>query len=71
MTRKSIKVTEIENGHKYFTIYEVRVKKLNGEVVVHDRYLNEKDAEKAQEFVYEHLNNLYTCAYIIEEIVWC
>ena len=71
MTRKSIKVTEIENGHKYFIIYEVRVKKQNGEVIVHDRYLNRKDAEKSQDFVYEHLNNLYTCAFIMEHEVWC
>lgn len=71
MTRKSIKVTEIEGGHKYFTIYEVHVKKLDGEVIVHDSFLNKKDAEKDQDFVYEHLSELYTCAFIIERMVWC
>jgi hypothetical protein len=69
--KKQIKVQALENGQNYFTIYEVRVTKNDGETITYDRYLNKKDAEKSVEFVYEVHQNLYKTAWIRESIVWC
>ena len=68
---KSIKIQQLKNGQKYFYIYEVRVKKHEGEYVTYDRYLNEKEAEKSVDFIYEVHAELYQTAWIRRQIVWC
>lgn len=61
---KSIKIQQLESGHKYFEIYEVRVQKYDGSVITYERYLNKKEAEEALEFVHEVHSYLYKSAWI-------
>lgn len=69
---KQIKIqTTTELGQKYFFIYEVRAKKLDGEIITVERFLNKKDAEKEVDFVYEQYKDLYNTAWINEQFVWC
>lgn len=69
---KQVKIqTTAEFGQKYFFIYEVRAKKLDGEVITVERFLNKKDAEKQVDFVYEQYKGLYNTAWINEQFVWC
>lgn len=68
---KSIKIQVTEDGQKYFIVYEVRVKKHDGEVCTYDRFLKKVDAEDAQETVYRFHQKLYKTAWIREQIVWC
>ena len=68
---KSVKVTEIENGSKYFIIYEVRAKKHDGTTVVSERFLSRKKAEEYMDLAERIFTNLYEVVYIIEEMVWC
>ena len=68
---KQVKIQATENGQKYFVIYEVRVKKIDGDVITNDRFLNKKDAEKQVEFIYDVYKELYTTAWIIEQFIWC
>ena len=69
--KKQIKVQETESGLRYFIIFEVHVKKHNGEVVVKDRFFSEKDALKDRDFVLEDMSELYKCAWVVSQIVWC
>ena len=70
-TRKSIKVT-VDDGVKYFVIYEVHAKKLiDGEVITTDRFLNKKDAEQKIDFNDRYMKELYEFSYIYEQWVWC
>ena len=71
MARKSIEIETTENGIKYFSIYELRVKTQDGETITYDRYLNRKDAEESQDFVYKHLGDLYEESWIRVQMVWC
>ena len=68
---KQVKIQATENGQKYFVIYEVRVKKIDGDVITNERFLNKKDAEKQVEFIYDVYKELYTTAWIIEQFIWC
>ena len=68
---KQVKIQATENGQKYFVIYEVRVKNIDGDVITNDRFLNKKDAEKQVEFIYDVYKELYTTAWIIEQFIWC
>ena len=68
---KQVKIQATENGQKYFVIYEVRVKKIDGDVITNDRFLNKKDAEKQVEFIYDVYKELYTTAWIRESFIWC
>lgn len=69
--KKQINIQKTEREQKYFFIYEVKAVKHEGEVVVYERFLNEKDAEEDKNFVLEHMTELYRNAYIMKEIVWC
>lgn len=68
--KKQITVQTTGN-QKYFTIYEVKAIKPNGEKVVYERELNKKAAERDLEIIHNDLSKLYTGGYIIEQIVWC
>lgn len=68
--KKSINIQVLGN-QKYFTVYIVKAVKHNEEVVVYDSFLYEKDAIEAQEFIYEHMTELYRNAFIREEMIWC
>lgn len=69
--KKQVNVQVTEGGYKYITIYEVRAKKHDGEVVTEDRYLNEDDAKKDLEFARDHLKSLYKTVWIRKHMVWC
>lgn len=69
--KKQVKVQVTEDGQKYFTIYEVRVRKHNGEIFTHHMFLNKKDAEQSKEDVYKIYSENYDLAWIKEQIVWC
>jgi hypothetical protein len=69
--KKSINIEKTENGIKYFHIYEVKVQKHDGEILIYDRYLNENKAEETAKWVPEVLNNLYATAWVREQIIWC
>lgn len=68
---KQVKIQETENGQKYFVIYEVRAKKIDGDVITSDRFLNKKDAEEQVKFIYDTYKKLYTTAWIRESFIWC
>lgn len=68
---KSVKVTEIENGSKYFIIYEVKARKHDGTIIVIDRFLTKKKAEQYADFCREMYTSLYDIVYIFEQMVWC
>ena len=68
--RKSVKVT-VDEDVKYIVIYEVRAKKLDGETITTDRYLNKKDAEQKVDFNGRNMKDLYEFSYIYEQWVWC
>lgn len=68
---KQVKIQATENGQKYFVIYEVRAKKIDGEVITCDRFLNKNDAEEHVEFIYDVYKKLYTTAWIRESFIWC
>ena len=65
----SVKALNGDNQFLYFSIYEVRGKKANGEIVVSERYLRKKDAERHQALLYE-CKGLFETVYIMEEWVW-
>lgn len=67
----SIKIKQLENGQKYFYIYEVRAETHDGKVVTDDRYLNEKEAQESVNFIYKVHSNIYNTAWIRKQIVWC
>lgn len=69
--KKSITIQATENGKKYFTIYEVKAVKHDGDVVVYERELKKEEAEEDLETINNILSNLYKSCYIIEQIVWC
>ena len=68
---KQVKIQATENGQKYFVIYEVRAKKIDGEVITNEMFLNKKDAEKQVEFIYDVYKEFYTTAWIRESFIWC
>ena len=68
---KSVKVTEIENGSKYFHIYEVKGEMQDGTVIVSGRFLSRKKAEEYMDFAERTFTKLYKMVYIMEEMVWC
>lgn len=68
---KSVITTKKVKGHKYFEIFELKGVKKNGEKRTIDRYLDEKEAQKAKEFAEENFQNIYEVCYIIRQIVWC
>lgn len=68
---KSVKVTEIENGSKYFIIYEVKAEKHDGTIIVVDRFVSRKKAEEYKEFCDVAYTSLYKIVYIMEQMVWC
>lgn len=68
--KKSINIQVLGN-QKYFNVYIVKAVKHDGEVIVYDSFLYEKDAQEAQEFIYEHMTELYKIAFIREEMIWC
>lgn len=69
--KKSINIQKTKLGQKYFSIFELKTKKHDGEVVVYDRYLTREGAEKDQEFIYDKMDKIYSCAWILEQLVWC
>ena len=70
--KKQINIQTTESGNKYIMIYEVRVKEREtDEVHTYDCFLNKKDAEEAQQFVYDIHHELYSVAYICERMIWC
>lgn len=71
-TRKSVKVTTVENTDlKYFYVYEVKAVKHNDEVITYQFCLNEKDAEEVKSFVKQNHKDLYKCVYTMRQMVWC
>ena len=68
---KSVKVTEIENGSKYFIIYEVKAEKHDGTIIVSERFLTKKKAEEYRDFAERTFTDLYKMVYIMEQMVWC
>ena len=70
MARKVIKVEEGKYS-KHFTIYEVQAKTYDGKVIVYQRYLNEKDAREAENFVDKYFRKLYETCWVYETIVFC
>ena len=69
--KKSINITKTENGNKYFEIYEVRARKHDGEVIIYNRYLDEKEANDTADFVARTLHDLYEITWTRSHIVWC
>jgi hypothetical protein len=69
--KKQINIKETELGQKYFYIYEIKAVKHDGEVIVYDRELTKKAADKSVEFVERTMTRLYRSAFIREQIVWC
>lgn len=68
--KQEIEIKRSMHGSSYFTIYEVRVERHDGERLTHDRFLNEEDAEKDRKEVHEFLSDIYKSAWILEQIVW-
>lgn len=68
--KKSINIQVLGN-QKYFNVYIVKAVKHDGEVIVYDSFFYEKDAQEAQEFIYEHMTGLYKIAFIRKEMIWC
>lgn len=68
---KSVKIQQTESGQKYFTIYEIKAVKHNGEVIIYDRELTKKAAEERVKFVEDTFQKLYKYAFIREQFVWC
>lgn len=68
--KKQINIQATEQGQKYFFIYEVRAKKHNGEIITHDRYFNEKEANNSLEFAEKVHKKLYRNLWIMKQIVW-
>lgn len=68
--KQEIEIKRTKHGSNYFTIYEVRVERHDGERLTHDRFLNEEDAEKERREVYEYYSSIYKNAWILEQIVW-
>lgn len=72
MTRKSVKVTTVENTDlKYFYVYEVIAVKPNMEEVTYQFSLNKKDAEDAKSFAERNHKDLYIMVYVMRRTVWC
>ena len=68
---KQVKIQETESGLKYFNIYEVRVKKHDGEVINYEFYYSKEEAEQTAKFIDDKMQKLYKFAFIRERIVWC
>lgn len=65
----NIKLSATEqSGLRYFTIYEVKGVKENDERTIIDRFTDKAKAEGCQQ-LYDDCD-LYTCVYIIEQMVW-
>lgn len=71
VSKKVIKVENIEGAGQRFSIYEVRVRKIaDGEIWTSDRYLSEKAAEEQAKFYREHFTKLYDSVWVREQSVW-
>ena len=69
--KKQITIQATENGKKYFTIYEVKAVRHDGEVVVFEREMKKEEAEKDLVVIDGLFSDYYKSGYIIEQIVWC
>lgn len=69
--KKSVITTKAIKGHNYFEIFELRGRKKDGETRTIDRFLDKKEAQKAQEFAEENFQNIYEVCYIMRQMVWC
>lgn len=68
--KKKIEIKKTESGNEYIIIYEVRVITKDGERITYERYANKKDAEQDIEFILDHMQNLYTHAWLLQHMVW-
>ena len=68
--KKKIKIEKTESGNEYITIYEVRVETTDGKRITSERFVNKKDAEQDIEFILDHMQNLYTHAWLMQHMVW-
>lgn len=68
---QQITIQATADGKNYFTIYEVKAVKHNGEVVVFEREMKKEEAEKDLVIIDGLYSDYYKCGYIIEQIVWC
>ena len=68
-TRKSIEITE-QDGMKSFTIFEVRARKINDEIITIDRFLHEKDALKCRGTRVDW-TDMYKSVWVMEQQVFC
>lgn len=71
VSKKVIKVENIEGAGQRFSIYEVRVRKIaDGETWTSDRYLSKEAAEETAELYRESFTHLYDAVYVMEHSVW-
>lgn len=71
VSKKVIKVENIEGAGQRFSIYEVRVRKIaDGEIWTSDRYLSEQAAEETAKLYRESFSHLYDAVYVMEHSVW-
>ena len=68
-TRKSIEITE-QDGMKSFTIFEVRARKINDEIITIDRFLHEQDALKCRGTRVDW-TDMYKSVWVMEQQVFC
>lgn len=71
-SKKVIKVENVEGAGQRFSIYEVRVRRIeDGEIWTSDRYLSKEAAEETAALYRTNFTKVYDLVYVMEHSVWC